>query len=307
MRAAWSTWRALWFRPVSARGVAVLRIGLGLLLLDQLLALWPDLPGLVGPDAMVSVEAARSQLPRGRWTPFDTLDQLETLHAWTTAAVVAAVLFTVGLGARMAGLFSVIFQAWLYQRDPFFMNGGDRVLRLGVLYLCTVPCGATWSVEAWFRSRRRPQNGSSTPLVPATATVLIRLQLMAIYTWSGLQKAGTAVWQQGDALYYALSSGNYARAPHLMDGLLATESFQVLLRLSSWTVLGWECSFAVLVLWPRTRRLALVAGLVFHAGIFLTMSVGVFSTATPFLLLAWLHPAWVERFQELRKPTPDAS
>ena len=102
MRAAWAAWRATWFHPVSARGVAVLRVALGLLLFDQLLALWPELPGLVGPDAMVSVEAARSQLPRGRWTPFDDLEQLQTLHAWTAAAVAAAVLFTVGLGARAA-------------------------------------------------------------------------------------------------------------------------------------------------------------------------------------------------------------
>lgn len=301
MRRAWALWRSAWFRPVSARGVAVLRIGLGLVLLDQLLALWPDLPGLVGPDALVSVEAARSQLSVGRWTLLDSLSDPAALDAWMAAAVTAAVLFTVGLGARTAGLCSVVFQAWLYQRDPFFMNGGDRVLRFGVLYLCLVPCAATWSVDAWLRGRWRPLDGPASALVPATATSLIRLQLMAVYTWSGIQKAGTELWQQGDALYYALSSGNYARAPHLMEGLLGSSTFQGVLQISSWAALAWECSFALLVLWPRTRRWALFAGAIFHAGIFLSMSVGTFSTATPLLLLAWLHPEWVERLRERRE------
>ncbi len=295
MTGLWQSWSRAWFHPVSARGVAALRIGLGLLLCDQLLALWPHLAGLVGPDALVSVETARAQIPVGRWTPLDGFETLGATQALVGSAIVAGVLFTLGLGARVAGLYSVVVQAWLYQRDPFFMNGGDRVLRLGVLYLCTVPCGAAWSAEAWLRHRWRPLAGPTSPLVPATATVLIRLQLLVLYTWSGIQKASTALWQQGDALYYALSSGNYARALHLWDDALAVPLVQGLLRLSTWSVLTWECGFALLVLWPRTRRLALVAGVGFHLGIFLTMSVGTFSTATPLLLLAWLHPAWVER------------
>ncbi len=304
MRWAWSHWRGLWFRPVSARGIAVLRIALGLVLLDQLLALWPDLAGLVGPDALVTVDAARSQIRVGRWTPFDTVGDPAVLHRWMAAAVLAALCFTAGLGARVAGVFSVVFQAWLYQRDPYFMNGGDRVLRLGILYLCTVPCGAAWSVEAWLRQRLRgTPEGPASPLVPATATVLIRLQLMAVYTWSGIQKAGTAAWKEGDALYYALSSGNYARAPHLFDSALASPAVQAVLSASTWVVLAWECGFALLVLWPRTRHWALGIGVAFHASIFLTMTVGVFSTATPLLLLAWLHPAWVERLGEHREAT----
>lgn len=301
MSRAWAAWRSLWFRPVSARGVAVLRIGVGLLLIDQLLALWPSLARLVGPDGLVTVDAAAQQMPAGRWTPLDHVVDEASLHAWMAAAVLAAVLFTLGLGSRAAGVFSVCFQAWLYQRDPWFMNGGDRVLRLAILYLCTVPCGAAWSVEAWLRQRLWPTDGPVSPLVPATATTLIRVQLMAVYSWSGLQKAGTAAWQQGDALYYALSSANYARYPHWLDGPLGSPTVQVLLSLSSWTVLVWEAGFAALVLWPRTRRLALVVGLAFHVGIFATMSVGIFSTVTPMLLLAWLDPGWVDRWLARRR------
>jgi uncharacterized membrane protein YphA (DoxX/SURF4 family) len=295
MSRVWQLWRVLWFRPVSARGIAVLRIGLGLVLLDQLVALWPALERLVGPNGMVSVDAARHQLPVGRWTPLDAIQDPMLLHGLMALAVLAAVAFVLGWKSRFAGLFCVVFQAWLYQRNPFFMNGGDRVLRLGILYLCAVPCGATWSLDAWLKARKSPLTGPASPLVPATATWLIRLQLCVIYAWSGAQKAATEVWQQGDALYYALSSGNYARFPHWVDSYLAEAWVQGFLRLSSWGTLGWECSFALLVLWPRTRRVALVCGLLFHLGIFVTMSVGTFSTATPLLLLAWLDPAWADR------------
>ena len=43
-------WNRFWFQPVSARGVAILRVGLGLMLLVNLLELWPLADILLGAE-----------------------------------------------------------------------------------------------------------------------------------------------------------------------------------------------------------------------------------------------------------------
>src|SRR5262249_51638808 len=50
-----------------------------------------------------------------------------------------------------------------------------------------------------------------------------------------------------------------------------------LLRLLTWTVLIWEVSFPLLVLWPRSRTAALVLGAAFHVGIGLSMELACFA------------------------------
>jgi hypothetical protein len=44
----------------------------------------------------------------------------------------------------------------------------------------------------------------------------------------------------------------------------------------TWSVLIWEVSFPLLVLWKWTRIAALVMGVMFHLGIFATMELGGF-------------------------------
>jgi hypothetical protein len=59
-----------------------------------------------------------------------------------------------------------------------------------------------------------------------------------------------------------------------------------LMRLMAWSVLGWEVAFPVLVVVNRwTRLAALLFGVGFHVGIFLTMELGFFA---PYALCLYL-------------------
>ncbi len=283
-----------WFGPVDARAVGLMRLLLGLLLVWSHLALYPELEHILGPDAYVSVEALTRGYTATRWSFYDAPAlPLPVLHGLAT---VPLVLFALGLGGRWMGALALVVQVAVHHGNGWMQHGGDRLLRLWTLSLLTVPCTAALSLDAWLLPRVRRLT------VPATAHRLIQLQLCLMYVATGLAKAPGRTWQRGEAVYYAMSSGNFQRAPGLVEPLLASSAGQLVLQLGTWVTLAWELAFPLLVLWWPTRLAALGLGVLVHGGIAATMMVGTFSFAAVWAYLAFLDPdrlgrvvGWVSR------------
>ena len=275
-------WNVLWFRPVDARSLGAMRIALGVLLIVFHVGLWPRLD-LFSADGPVDLRSLREGWSAERWSYLDGLDdsQLALAHV---GALLVLIAFTLGAATPVTSWLSLVILIALWHRSPYIQNGGDRLLRIWTFYLALTPCGRALSIDAWFFGR------DACPLVPAYGIRLVQLQTMVMYAYTGIMKLTGSTWQRGTAIYYALSDGSFARFPELFDRVLATWPGQAFTAAGTIATLAWEIGFVPLVLWRRTRWLALVLGLFFHAGIFATMSVGIFSWASVWGYLAWIEP-----------------
>jgi len=296
----WRSWSWFWFRPVTASGLGIMRILMGVMLVMTSIDLIPDLVLLVGPDGVHSAAAAEKGMRMGRWTWFDQVDSMQTVYLIHGATLLANLLFLLGFRSRTMGILSVLAHAALYQRNGWFMNGGDRLVREFTLYISLVPCGAAYSVDAWLARRKAARRGAgpSSPLIPILAHRLIQIQLCVMYLASGADKYATKSWRGGNALYYAISSESYQRSAELSAPLLTTELGQSLLAMATSITCYWEMGFFLLVLWRPTRWLALIMGLGIHLGIHVLLMVAYFSSASVWGYLTFVPYDWVERVRD---------
>lgn len=277
------------FAPVDARAVAAMRITLGLLLLLEWVPLGPQFVTLYHVDGIVD-----AHLIETNWTPW-TVRVLEGLTPPQLMAVygigiLAIGAFTIGALTPLANVVVATLLVAIHHRNPWIQNGGDRLLRIWTLMMLVAPSGAMWSVDAWLRARWG---------LPVRATVsafvlrLVQIQLVVMYTYTGLVKLGDPAWVRGDAIYYAISDGGFSRAPWLLDPIVQHAVARPFLRLLDLVTLIFEIGFGPLVLWSRTRTATLIAGVLLHGGIFLTMAVGLFGPASVWgyqALAPWARP-----------------
>jgi hypothetical protein len=281
--ALFARWNVLWFRPVDARSLGAMRIALGVLLIVFHVGLWPRLD-LFSAQGPVDLRALREGWSAERWSYLDGLDDSQLVLAHV-AALLVLLAFTLGAATPLTSWLSLVILVAIWHRSPYIQNGGDRLLRIWAFYMALTPCGRALSVDAWLFGQR-----DACALVPAYGLRLVQLQTMVMYAYTGIMKLTGSTWQRGTAIYYALSDGSFARFPELFDRVLATWPGQALTAVGTIATLAWEIGFVPLVLWRRTRWLALALGLMFHAGIFATMSVGIFSWASVWGYLAWIEP-----------------
>lgn len=286
MRRLLDLWNRVWFAPVDARALGVMRVTLGLLLLVFHISLWPELTRFFGDTGVLDPRALREGWTPWRWSHLDGLDPTG-LHLAHGAGLLVILAFTLGIGGRFTAWLTFALLVATWHRDPFLQNGGDRLLRIWTLSLALSPLTRAVSVDAWWARRQ----GRPLPTtVPAVSTRLVQLQLMVMYGYTAIAKMSGSTWVNGNAIYYALSDLGYSRAPALADAALAIPAVRLAARVATWATLGWELAFVPLVLWRRTRWIALGIGLLVHGGIWLSMSVGIFSWAAMWGYLAWIDP-----------------
>ncbi|MEZ4317145.1 MAG: HTTM domain-containing protein [Myxococcota bacterium] len=293
MQGALKLWDELWFSRVDARDLAGMRIAMGLLLLVWHVFFWPDL------DLLTTAGPMDLQVLRENWSPY----RLELFDGYTTAQlqavhVVAGLLivaFTVGAATPVAGWLLVIWLATVWHRSPWTQNGGDRLLRILLFYMALSPCWRAWSVDALVMRKLGRAPPSDAPVM---AVRLIQIQMVVMYTYTGIAKLGGHTWLDGSAIYYSWMDVSYSRWPELMDGLVQYAPVRWAGVGLAWATLVFEVGFLPLIAWRRTRIPTLIAGLLLHAGIWGTLSVGIFSWASVWGYLVFLDPGWAERFRQ---------
>jgi hypothetical protein len=299
-----SWWERFWHEPVRAERLALVRILLGLALLsDQLIQYAPNLMEFYGATGVAPQGLHDAyQLRYWRWTVlFFNHDDPAVLYPAFWSWVAVTFLWTVGFCTRLMNVL-VWFGAlcWL-NRNPNVLNAGDDTLQLGLFLLLLMPTGRALSVDAWLR---RWRSGDRSPgFTPAWPVRVLQIELSLIYFSSGLVKLkgeglgenGWPVgsWWDGTMMHYVLNftdmtRWSYAQLP-LPFWLTAAMTY---------TAVWWEALFALLVLCRYTRPFALWFGVLFHAGIFLTIEVGWFSLYMIPLYAAWIPDRFWERSAE---------
>lgn len=282
----------LLFTPVDARSLGLMRVLLGLLLIANHLELWAELHPMLGAGGWAPLAAAQAE--PGHLSYYDLVPDGPALHLVHALGLLVLVGFTLGWRTRALAWAALAVQVAIHHRNPWMQHGGDRVLRLATLALCLAPSGAAFSLDA--------RAGRGAPTVPALAHRLIQVQWAIIYGATGAEKLLGRTWRDGSALLLALGNGDFQRFPHLLDPLLALPAVRAAAAGATWATLAWELAFPALVLWAPTRRVALLAGVLVHGGIWLTMRVGAFTPAMLWGYLAFLPAGALGAWAAARLP-----
>jgi len=256
------------------RMFAVMRIGVALMTIQCFWNLKPYWRMLFSDEGLYTIEEARSRMGSASlagWTPVDGfLDGWAPLKfLWGKHSVffldaapdfvetymylffAVLLLYAAGVLSRVTGLVAWLMMSSIYNHNALYLEGTDTVYRAFFFILLFARTGAAWSVDNlvrcwWLRRRGQLSEGKVYPLVPSWPRYLMMGQLTAIYVSTGLVKTGV-VWQNGDALYYALNLDHFYRfegVTQMVSAALGTTVF----RAMTWVTLWWESCFGVLAL-----------------------------------------------------------
>jgi Vitamin K-dependent gamma-carboxylase len=185
----------------------------------------------------------------------------------------AVVLFALGVWTTAAGVAAgVLGYAVLSQNVMGYVNT-LHLLFAGMLVLAVSGAGT--------RLALRPEPA----IDPRSGLRLVRALVASVYAWSGIAKLNGS-WLRGDALLQLHDHGIVGGG--LAAVLLATPGCRVSM---AGAIAATELALGPLLLWPRTRRAAVVAALLLHAVLEASVHPDFFGLAMATLLLSFVEPS----------------
>jgi hypothetical protein len=277
-----STWERFWFVEIPPHSYALLRILFGLLAAASLLQLrdlavfWevdgfvPGMQDGIGLKATLFKSGIGQIAGRGLF--------------FVSLACYASMV--IGLWSRISVSLSFVALTAQVYWNHLPLSGAHSVIQAVVLCLVWADCGSVWSVDSWLARRRRAHGAVlRTVAYPIAPLRLIRIQVALVYLSSGLWKLFNEQWRDGSAVHYVLNNNVYQRfrfqVPSDLDWLTT---------LLTYGVLFWEISFALMVLYRPTRRLAILVGVMMHLGMLAAIEVGPFGWVMLASYVSFLEP-----------------
>jgi len=271
---AWSRLLGFASRPHFLTGASVFRIVAGLAFLYQLLVVYAQRRYLFGPDGVYPYDLFLDQLDAGSFSLYALSRSLVGFEVLYHATIALAVAWLVGWRTRLTTPLLWIAIWSLRERNPFLWDGGDNVMQLALIFACFAQVGGRFSFDA----TRRELAGAG-PMSPLSAmahnagVLACAMQICLVYGVAGLLKVQGESWQNGTALYYALRGGEFTW-PGYSEWIFENGP---LLALLSYSTVAFQVSFTFLLFLGRRLRVAAVlAGLSFHIGIIVFMSLTTF-------------------------------
>jgi CubicO group peptidase (beta-lactamase class C family) len=263
-----------WFRPVSARPLAGLRIGLPLLLLFHLIWISDDLLSLHGSRGIVPWELAN--LLGDPWVPGLPTLAKAFLPVGISEHVAITLLLSGYAGSLLAlalGFYTRLsaFLAWglhlsLMTSGSASYYGVDQLANTFLFYLFLFPSARGWTFAA------RPASSLREQTIPVGCLRVLQIHLCVIYLAAGLDKAMGSQWWNGEAIWQTVSQPIFSTFD-----LSWLAKYSWVPMLAGWGTLVVEIGYAFLI-WPRgTRRAWCIATIAFHLGTGLFMGLVFFS------------------------------
>lgn len=264
------------------RGLALLRIGLGALVILRVLYLLPYAGLLLGPDGVLPLRMlSHAGYGSSLWMPYAWPTQ-----PWQTVALMilhlaAAAALLLGWHSRIAAAATWLLTLSIVARNPLAMNHGDKLLVLLLFAALFLPLGRYLSLDA--RGKKDFPLTSAARWWSGFGSTFLILQLVLIYFISGFHKSAPAWGIDYEAVRIALMDASHATAL----GQFLTQ-FPLLLKATTFATIYLEQIFILLLLSPfynQAFRLALAILFVgLHIGIILTMDLVLFPWVC---LVAW--------------------
>jgi hypothetical protein len=277
---------------IDLRALAMLRIGIGLVLVLDLCARTRHFTasytdGGPFPLALLDPWMRETVAPFHLWSGAFAYQAL----LFALSLVLAAMLL-VGLHTRVAAVGSWLLLVSLQVRNPFLLNFGDHILRVCFFWALFLPLGRVWSLDA----RRAAAPPPARITVRSVASAAFLLQVGFVYFFTALLKTAPDWHRDGMALYYALQYDSIARPFALW---LREQVFLTKLLTRGTFVLELVGPFLALVpLWP-VRTFAALSLMGLHVGIALCLNLGIFPLIDIVVLLPFLPSQVWDRLEAL--------
>jgi predicted DCC family thiol-disulfide oxidoreductase YuxK len=289
------------FPAISTRPLELVRIMVATVVLCLYGLLGRDFIHLYGPNGWVSRDSAH-RVGAEPWVQ-SLLFHVDTdAQVWMFYGVFMVATVALLLGWRTAWVkwLVLVGQVSLVQRNPAIQYGVDNILSSLLLLLCFAPIGRDWSLDRVRALRRlKLAEGLHAWINPykcrwaSVVLLLIQLQMVVLYFYSGAEKLRGDTWWSGIALWRALVNNEFP-APLLS---LFAEHFWLINVLTYGTVLL-EISYVFLIWGHRTRPFLLAGAIALHLGIGFFMGLYAFSAAMIAGHLAFVRPEWLERLAQ---------
>ncbi len=287
------------FFGIDFRALAVFRIGLGLLLLCDLLNRARHLKMFYSDSGVIPRTLLIDEFDRPLHFSLHLMNGTVGFQALLFLIAGAfAVALLVGYRTFWATLFSWIFLVSLHSRTPCVLQGGDVILRLYLFWSVFLPLGMRFSWD----SRGKASGAHQNPVFLSMGTLAILLQICFVYWFTAAFKTHPQWRLDGDAVYYTLSIDQFSTPLGI-----ALLSHPALMKTLSFTTLYLE-QFGTYLAFvpfgtPGFRMLTILLFLGMHLGFLLCMELGLF----PYIsMLGWVLflPREFFDFWERRRKSP---
>jgi hypothetical protein len=284
MDAVRNAWPHFWFKPEPAYTLGAIRIAFGAIVVGWTLSLLPDLDDFFSSTGIVPVPSSGAD----QWGIFGIWpDDRAVMIGWVVL-LIAAIAMMVGWHSRVASFLVFALVMSFELRCPYIFNSGDNLLRVEALLLVLAPTGAALSLDQ-LRSSGSFWSAQDRARWPIR---LMQVQFSLIYIATFVTRMTGHKWLEGTALSYAMRLQDMLIVP--APQWLSTNA--LIMNVATWGVLVGELLIGILVWNRRCRPVVLVAGVILHAGIMMTIAVGFFSPAMFLLYLSFVPPDTVRRY-----------
>ncbi|HUA21676.1 MAG TPA: HTTM domain-containing protein [Bryobacteraceae bacterium] len=203
--------------------------------------------------------------------------------------LVSTLCMLLGLFGRFAA--AVTATSAVYLISPLFLYGKVDHLYHHLIFfsvICAVfPSTDALSADVWIRSRTSGalyKMGRQAGLSYGFAMRSLWLYVALSYYFPGLWKfsRGWLTWLSGNALEDHIAFGGYGVSWNPLE--LWFLQHRLAMSVSSSLVVCFELGFVFLILFPRLRPLAGLAGLAFHAAVYLVLGITFVALATCYVI-----------------------
>ncbi|MDZ4677785.1 MAG: HTTM domain-containing protein [Oligoflexia bacterium] len=263
------------------RSLALFRVAMGMLIIVDLIIRSTDLTAhytdmgvmprslLAGSTHLISLH-----LINGTWQFQGILFIIAGLFAFG---------MTIGYRTRLCTIASWFFLISIYERNYMIIQGSDALMKVVLFWCMFLPWGEVYSVDSLGKSSedRNPDNKVLT-----AGTLGYAFQIGFVYFFAAAVKYGSD-WQNGSAVYYALSIDQLTRP--IGQLLLGLPDLTRFLTLSArWLEgVGPFLWFSPVFTW-QLRMISLVALAIMQLGFGLSMRLGPFPWAAVIVTLGLL-------------------
>jgi hypothetical protein len=274
-----------WFGAIDARPLALFRIALGLVLLQDLVC---------QARGLTEFYTDQGIFPRGttalpwQWSVFALSGSKGGVAVLFALGALATLAFTLGCFTRVATALTFLFFVSLEHRVPEIHNGGDRVAAVLLFFGLFADGSGRYSVDAMRLGARR-----CVPALPARLMQAVPLLLYLQTAFEKLRDAG-AGWFDGSVMEANLRLTGWTRF-----GAAWLRAHPSLCTLSGAATIALEIFVPLLFYLPlrssATRLLAVVGYAVLQIGILLTFKVAMFTSVMLAATLLLVLPSWLDR------------
>lgn len=214
------------------------------------------------------------------------------LNLLFVVVVLAAVLVGAGLFYRQSAVTMFLGYSYIFLLEQSQYNNHYYLMCLLCLLLVIVPAGNRFSVDAW-RTRRRGLPSEWD--VPFWSIALLRFQLFVMYFFGGVAKLNSD-WLSGSPLI-APAELLHGNVNFILGDWISAAGIALFM---AWGGLFYDLSIGFLLLWSRTRILAMLVTFGFHLHNHFVFPIGVFPALAFTATLIFLNPDWPVRLFKLR-------